>query len=96
MKLSIKKQVTQEEEVEISLPAFFKDCGLFRALNERAELIYIGTGYVSITRPGEIGYDRDVDQTLKCKPCSREEFEARRDKTMAALYENLGMEAVTT
>lgn len=95
MKLSIKKQITQQEEVEITLPAFFKDYGLYRAINERGELIFIGRSYVSITKPGEMGYDRDVNEALKCERCSQNEFEEQRDKTLAAIYENFGLEAAT-
>lgn len=95
MKLNVKKQVTQQEEVEISLPAYFKDYGLYRAINNRGELIFIGRSYISITKPGEIGYDRDVNSALTCERVSKEEFEEHRDKTLAAIYENFCMEAVT-
>jgi len=95
MKLSIKKQVTQQQEIEISLPAYFERDGLYRSINEDGDLIVLGKEYISVTRKEDSYYDKDIAEVITMPTCGKAEFEQRRDMTLRTIGRVLGIETVT-
>jgi len=95
MKLSIKKQITQREEIEISLPAFFERNGVYRSLNEDGDLIIVGRGYIALTPKEDSTYDKDVAEVLGMTTCGKVEFEQYRDNVLQTFYQAFGIESVT-
>jgi hypothetical protein len=75
MKLKIKKQVVQETETEIDLPAFFTLYGCFIMLKEDGMIVKAQPSFACSYGKNSSGYDRDMAEILsEGKPSTSADF----------------------
>lgn len=86
MKLKYDKQVTEQKEVEIELPAFFESYGLFAMLKANGSIVKAARTYIHLFEKEESAqYNREVNDLLtRWKPSSAEEFASALTKAISA------------
>lgn len=75
MKLNVKKQIEQDEEVDMELPAFFSYRGTRVMICEDGTIVKACECFSSLSKKGDLGHDKDLAEILSSgKPSSSGEF----------------------
>lgn len=74
MLVTIKKKITQESQVELALPSYYKDHFFGYMICENGDVLTVNKLLVTVNQKGEVYYDSAIEKVLALKECTREEF----------------------